>query len=170
MSPEKAGTIAALARLAGEIDEDRAAMRRRRADLDEAERRLGPSPSDPAALAFVAWSLHGWYTALETLLERVARQLDAEVPAGPQWHRDLLAQACVAVPKVRPAVLDARHRRDLEELLGMRHFLRHAYGADLDTKKLGEHAARLRAVDGPVQTSLDAFVRFLADAMDAAGE
>jgi hypothetical protein len=67
MSPEQAGATAALARLRGEIASDRRAMTRRSADLDEAQRRLGSAPADPAALALEAWAIHGWYTALESL-------------------------------------------------------------------------------------------------------
>jgi hypothetical protein len=105
MSPEQAGVAAALARLRGEMADDRVAMARRRSDLGEALRRLAHDPSDLAAIALEAWALHGWYTALESLIERVARQLDAEVPAGDRWHRELLAQATVDVLGVRTARL-----------------------------------------------------------------
>jgi hypothetical protein len=167
MSPEQAGATAALARLRGEIASDRRAMDRRAADLDEAERRLAGSPADPAALALEAWAVQGWYTALELLLERVARQLDCEVPTGDRWHRELLAQATVEVPGVRPAVVPVALRADLEELLAARHFLRHAYGLELDPPKLAAQAARLRAVAIPLQQSLDVFVAFLTQAIDA---
>ena len=168
MSPEQAGATAALARLAGEIADDRAAMRRRRADLDDAELRLARQPGDTAAIALLAWALHGWYTALESVLERIARQLDAEVPGGDRWHRALLAQASVDVPGVRPAVIDHASRLHLEELLAMRYFLRHAYGADLDARKLGEQASRLRDVAPAIDAAFDAFDRFLKDALAAA--
>ena len=168
MSPEQAGAAAALARLRGEIADDRAAMARRRADLEEAAKRLLAQPMDPAAIALEAWALHGWYTALESLLERVARQLDSEVPVGDRWHRELLTQMMVDVPGVRPLVLPRTLRPDLQELLAMRHFLRHAYGADLDGPKLGAQSARLRVVAPRVDTALDAFDTFLARAQAAA--
>ncbi len=168
MSPEQAGVAAAIARLRGEMADDRAAMARRRADLDEALRRLRLEPADAAALALEAWALHGWYTALESLLERVARQLDAEVPAGERWHRELLAQATVEVPGVRPAVLPRTTRHALEELLAMRHFLRHAYGTDLDGRRLAAQAERLRDASPAVEEALDSFDQFLVGALDAA--
>jgi hypothetical protein len=167
MSPEQAGTTAALARLRGEIASDRRAMSRRFADLEEAQRRLATSPTDPAALALEAWAIHGWYTALESLVERVARQLDCEVPTGERWHRALLAQATVEVPGVRPAVVPAELRADLEELLAARHFLRHAYGLELDPAKLGAHVTRLRAVAAPLEGALDGFEGFLTKAIEA---
>lgn len=168
MSPEQASAAAAIARLRGEIADDRAAMARRVGDLDEALRRLAPSPRDPAAIALEAWALHGWYTALESLLERVARQLDATVPAGERWHRELLTQAMVEVPGLRPAVLPRVLRPDLDELLALRHWLRHAYGADLDAARLATQAHRLRAIAAATTMALDEFDAFLAGALDAA--
>jgi hypothetical protein len=168
MSPEQAGAATALARLLGEIADDRAAMARRASDLEEALRRLEQAPGDPAAIALEAWALHGWYTALESLLERVARQLDAELPAGDRWHRALLAQATVEVPGLRPAVLPRAVRADLEELLALRHFLRHAYGSELDASRLAVQAVRLRAMMPVVRQALDVFEEFLARALDVA--
>jgi hypothetical protein len=168
MSPEQAGTLAALARLRGEIAADREAMARRTADLADAQRRLNREPGDTAALALAAWAVHGWYTALESLLERVARQIDADVPAGERWHRALLAQATVEVPGVRPAVLPSELRPELEELLAARHFLRHAYGAELDARKLAEHGARIAKVSERVERALDALDAFLRHSGEAA--
>lgn len=168
MSPEQAGAAAALARLRGEIADDRAAMARRRADLDDAWRRLATTPNDTAAIALQAWALHGWYTELESLLERVARQLDAEVPEGDRWHRELLAQMAVDVPGLRPAVLPRALLSDLHERLSLRHFLRHAYGADLDAAKLDAQATRLRGVATAVEAALDDFGRFLEAGQAAA--
>ena len=48
---------------------------------------------------------------------------------------------------VRLAALRAEIERDWEHLLGFRHFLRHAYGTDLDPERLARNAERLeRAV------------------------
>ncbi|MGH7438342.1 MAG: hypothetical protein ACRENE_21880, partial [Polyangiaceae bacterium] len=105
MSPEQAASAASLARLREEAKLDRVAMERRLHDLDEAESRLQRTPGDPAALALAAWALHGWYTALETLLERIARQIDCAVPEGDRWHRELLSQMVTEVPGLRPAVV-----------------------------------------------------------------
>ena len=168
MSPEQVATAAALARLRGEIAGDRASMARRARDLAESTRRLERDPNDPAAVALEAWAIHGWYSGFESILERIARQLDREVPTGDRWHRELLAQAVVEVPGVRIAIVPSGLRADLEELLAARHFLRHAYGADLDPGKLGEQANRLRSIAPAVDAAFDAFDAFLATAAAAA--
>jgi hypothetical protein len=167
MSPERAGAAAELARLRGEIADDRIAMARRASDLQEATRRLDRDPADPAAMALQAWALHGWYSALESILERIARQIDGVVPTGDRWHRALLAQTAVAVPGLRPAVITAATRAELEELRAIRHFLRHAYGADLDPNRLAAQGRRLRAVAPAVGQELDAFDAFLVQSLAA---
>ena len=105
MSPERTGASVDLARLRVEVAEDRAAMSR---CLDDVRSGLGhwgtPGP-EPEWMALVAVGLHGWYTGLETALERVARAIDQSVPTGDSWHRNLLSQCTADVPPIRPAVL-----------------------------------------------------------------
>src|SRR5258708_36533493 len=125
MGGEGGGSGAAGGRLRGEVGDDRTAMSRRTRDLDEAQVRLDRTPGDPAALALAAWALHGWYTALETLLERIARHLDSDLPDGDRRHRELISQMVVEVPSLLPAVLHKAVRGNLVSLLAFRHFVRH---------------------------------------------
>ncbi|MGH7285120.1 MAG: hypothetical protein ACRELY_26655 [Polyangiaceae bacterium] len=120
MSPEAKASAAALARLLAEIEEDRAGMRKRVADADEATRRLTIDRADPAALALAGVAIHGWYTAIESLFERVARELDGSLPTGDRWHRDLLSQMSAEVPGVRPKVIEPELVADLGSLLAFR--------------------------------------------------
>jgi hypothetical protein len=115
-------------------------------------------------LALAAVALHGWYTGLETLLERIARQLDGEVPEGPRWHRELLGQLAVDVPSVRPAVLRRDDVASLAELLAFRHFLRRAYGVVLDGPQLAARLATLTRVAPAIDVALDDLDAFLAGA------
>lgn len=76
-------------------------MASRLAELKEARLRL----EDPPWASHAAVAVHGWYSALEAALERIVRTLDGDVPQGDRWHRDLLSQATVELPDVRPPVL-----------------------------------------------------------------
>jgi hypothetical protein len=84
--------FAALATMAAEVETHRAALAQ-------------PTTASPI-LSHVAVRLHHWYTALESLLERIARQFDESLPDGPTSHRDLLRQMAAELPSLRPAVLD----------------------------------------------------------------
>lgn len=105
----------------------------------------------------VAANLHGWYTALETLCERVARQLDENVPTGPTWHIDLLSQMQIEVPGLRPQVLAAAVVDDLHELRKFRHFFRNAYVLDFDPVLVRAHAERLDHIQDAVSDALKHF-------------
>jgi hypothetical protein len=156
---------ARIARLRGELREDRVQLARCLEDARLANARMATTPDDPAVLALAAVALHGWYTGFETMLERVARQLDGDVPEGARWHRELITQLAVEVPGVRPAVLSAAVVGPLAELLSFRHFFRHAYGVVLDGALLGARLATLLSVAPEVSRSFDGFDAFLAGAV-----
>jgi hypothetical protein len=109
----------------------------------------------------LAIGLHGWYTGLETALERIARAIDQRVPTGENWHRNLLSQASAEVPGVRPAVLPRWLHVDLGELLEFRHFFRHAYGVNLDLGRLQDNVDRLLRVWPDVAGAFGGFDEFL---------
>lgn len=148
-----------LRRLARDLREDIAALD----TLAGAAARVasGSAPLAEAEQALLAWKLHGWYTALEAGLERIARGVEGSLPTGPACHRDLLRGMTLALPSVRPAVLDAACFGELAELLALRHFLRHAYAVPLDEELLRLHARRLVALQPAVRRDLLAFEQVL---------
>ncbi|MBI1948902.1 MAG: hypothetical protein HYS27_24660 [Deltaproteobacteria bacterium] len=164
MTEDERVTAALIARLRGEMATDRALVARCVADAQLARGALAVTPADHAALALAAVALHAWYTGVETILERTARALDREVPEGERWHRELLAQASVEVPGLRPAIVPAALTPDLAELLSFRHFFRHAYGILLDPVRIGALLDALARVEPHVGAALDAFDAFLASA------
>jgi hypothetical protein len=105
--------------------------------------------------------LHGWYTAFETLCERVARLLDEEVPTGANWPADLLSQMQGEVPGLRPALVPAHLAPDLHELRKFRHFFRNAYTLDFEPSLVRVQAERLRGLHPLVVASLDALAAHL---------
>ena len=83
--------------------------------------RLETAPED----AFVAYGAgavaHAFYTELEKVFERVAKEFDGFRPRGESWHTELLDQKALELPGIRPRVLDgdlrdqaASPRRDCE--------------------------------------------------------
>ena len=165
MSPDAKASAAALARLVAEIAADREALAARIADAREAARRIEATPTDPGALALAAVSLHAWYTGVETIFERVARELDGAVPAGERWHRALLSQMTAEIPGVRPSIIAPPLATELGALLAFRHFFRHAYAIAFDVERLKADLTRLFDVCDPVNAGLDALTGFIHGTM-----
>jgi hypothetical protein len=118
-----------------------------------------------AELVLIAVNLHGWYTALETGLERVARLLDESIPDGPTWHLDLIEQMRIDIPGLRPALIPSESLASLHELRKFRHFFRNAYVLDLDPEKVRARAHDLETAAPSITTALDRFEGELARAI-----
>ena len=105
---------------------------------------VAPEAGRPEA-AFVALALDHAYQAFESVLLRVERGLALPARQGSDWHRALLADAAQAVEGLRPRLVPPQVEGDWATLLGFRHFLRHAYAAELDPAHLGALVAHLEA-------------------------
>ena len=135
------------------------------AELAEAiDRLLAPAGDERGewmrALA-LAFEVERFYTAVESLLARVLRALDGDVPSGSNWHLELLRAACVEVEGCRPAVVSRAVENDLRELLKFRHLTRHGYEREPQLVRMLEHAERVRRAHAALGESLDTLGRWL---------
>ena len=156
----EASAITRLARLREDFDVDVIALDARASEAAQLVKAWPESLPRPE-LVLLAVNLHGYYTALETLLERVARLLDDELPTGPSWHQELLDQMRIQLPGLRPPVIPGECLPELNELRRFRHFFRNAYVLDLDAAKVRRQQQCLAAIHAPLRASLDAFRRYL---------
>jgi hypothetical protein len=124
----------ALQRLRAEIRFDREAFARRVTELVSLDRLAGSDRAAQRAQAAVA--LHHAYGSLESIMVRVARHLEGDLPEGGDWHQALLHAMSLDIEGVRPALFTSGTVGVLRRLLGFRHFFRHAYAAELDAERL----------------------------------
>ena len=102
------------------------------ADLLERVQKNAPDLVEVTAVAAV---LHSFYNGLENIWLSIAKGMDGDVPAGPQWHRDLLTRMTQPTA-TRGPVLTAEAARRLADYLGFRHFYRHSYSFFLEWDEL----------------------------------
>lgn len=150
---------AALQRLRAEIKFDRAALRKR---LDELETIALDANASAATGAQAAVALHHAYGAVESILERIARSIDGDLPMGPDWHQALLHTMGLEIDGVRPAVLSRESVAGLRQILSFRHFFRHAYAVELDPARLADLRHVLVESAPRLDAELTAFDAFLA--------
>ncbi|MBM4321057.1 MAG: hypothetical protein FJ125_14170 [Deltaproteobacteria bacterium] len=159
---------ARLSRLLAEAATELEALERIHSELAQYAPQLGSAAVGRPILALVAVDLHDYYTALETVFERVARLLDGDMPVGPDWHRELVEQMAAELPPLRAPVIGPGQRRWLHTLRNFRRFCRHAYAARLDPAQLESHAGSVLGEHSGLVASLGTLleeVRQLRDSL-----
>ncbi len=123
--------------------------------------RKGERSADDYYLDATALNLHGFYTGVEHLLELVADAVDRAKPTGANWHQELLRQMAAEIPSIRPAVLDAHTRNQLDKYRGFRHVVRNLYTFNLDAAQIDLLVQRLPITMDAVSQALLDFADFL---------
>ena len=82
--------------------------------------------------------LHDYYVAVENVLKIVCSELDENLPEGLNWHMELLKQASLNIPEVRPAIISKETMNNLDKLRAFRHVFRNVYGFNLDLERIKE--------------------------------
>jgi hypothetical protein len=131
--------------------------------VDRAERgwEKATTQHDDYYLDGVALNLHGFYSGLEHVFEKIASLVDESIPAGSNWHQELLRQMNIEVSGVRPAVISSKLRVALEEYRGFRHIVRNVYTYQLNPEKLEGLILMLRETLSRAERELLAFAKFL---------
>lgn len=113
--------------------------------------------------------VQGYYTHLERVFERIARDLNASPLDGPDWHRRLMRSMTLDRPGVRPPVIESEMTQNLDELLRFRHLFRNLYVLDLDPERVARLLDALIALHPAVVSALEKFSTFLSRLL-ASGE
>ena len=145
-----------LRRLAAEVTNELASLEQLAAELAGA-----PSGSDTYSLRARGSILHDFYSAVERVFVRIAGELNGGVPQAERWHQELLGDMVLEIPKVRPAVIDARLAKDLSEYLRFRHVFRNVYGTVLEAERLQTLADRLPATLAAFRERIGAFLSWM---------
>lgn len=148
--------------LAGRIRQDVAELE---GVVNRAERAVQagrqPAPDQDLFLDSAALNVHDFYSGLERIFLQIASSVDESVPAGPDWHRELLRQMTIEIPGRRSQVLDPGVAAVVDEFLRFRHVVRHNYAFALEPERIERLASRLPAAHRHVAAALIAFATLL---------
>ncbi|MDE0317749.1 MAG: hypothetical protein OXM61_22955 [Candidatus Poribacteria bacterium] len=100
------------------------------------------------------------YTGFEKIFERIANEVDKQIPSGGRWHNNLLTQMAERRSE-RPPVISEATRRRLRRLLRFRHIVNNIYGDELIFERVEKHAKRIDKLFDNVSEELDVFAAFL---------
>jgi hypothetical protein len=127
-------------------------------DLLAQARKVQPNLVEVTALASV---LHSFYNGLENIFLSIAKGMDANIPEGAQWHRDLLDQMTTSTSN-RKSVLTEEMSRRLSDYLGFRHFYRHTYSFFMDWEEMEKLVTPLEDVWSRVKSELQTFLNSMS--------
>ena len=145
-----------LRRLAVEIESELASL----AQLEQ-ELAAAPNPADTYSLRAHGSILHDFYTGVERIFMRMASELNGGVPRSPQWHQELIRNMALAIPEVRPAVIDADLAGKLGEHLRFRHVFRNVYGSVLDPARMQSLEEQMPATLAAFREQVEAFLAWM---------
>ena len=102
------------------------------------------------------------YSGIERIFERIANEIDKQLPKGERWHTDLLTQMAERRPE-RPPIINKDIQRKLGQLLRFRHKVNNIYGDELIYEKAEEHAKPIGDLFATVSKELDTLIAFLTE-------
>ncbi|MCL2411580.1 MAG: hypothetical protein FWC97_08060 [Treponema sp.] len=79
--------------------------------------------------------LHSFYNGIENILILIIKQYDGQLPNSNKWHMELLDKAFVSNEK-RKQIFENALQETIEEYMKFRHFVRHAYGFQLEWDRM----------------------------------
>jgi uncharacterized protein YutE (UPF0331/DUF86 family) len=109
----------------------------------------------------IALHLQGFYTTIEQMLEAIAAAFGEGLPAGANWHQNLLLQMSIQIPDIRPAVISQQTRQKLDEYRGFRHVVRNVYTLNLRPSRVRELVGTLRDCYEFLANDLEKFCGFM---------
>ena len=155
--------------LAAEVRAEQRRIARTVAELDAAVPAVSRPDSTRLQLYGAAALLETFYSGVEKALTRIAGATSS-LPEGGAWHRQLLDDATLELPRIRPAVLLESTARMLEPYLAFRHRFRNLYLFDLDARLVLPLLANATAAWGAASADLGAFAAHLDSLADECDE
>ena len=108
----------------------------------------------------VAVRLPVFYTGLENIFNRIAREIDMDQPKGRDWHKDLLNQMASS-NSIRPPVISKELISTLDHILKFRHRFRNIYVFELELERVVENAQRISDMFEELNGELGGFIRWI---------
>ncbi len=118
-------------------------------------------PFSSVGIRAIGSILHDFYCGTERIMQRIAVNIDEDIPQGVDWHIRLLNKMAVEIPDIRPVVISETLKDNLKEYLRFRHLFRNVYGFELKWDKIKGIAMNLDQVWLELKANLDELICFL---------
>jgi hypothetical protein len=95
-----------------------------------------------AAAAFLAQ----WYNGVENIIKRIYRYCNIPIPAGDNWHIEIIKGVSEPPHKGLPLLIDKELYTDLASFRKFRHIVHHGYGFQLEWDRMLPGIEQISAV------------------------
>jgi len=126
----------AIRRLQSEINQEILSLDALLLELKTLKPRLSPKKVSNLDLRAAGSILHDFYNGVENIFRRVAYELNGGLPAGEDWHKQLLTDMSLEIRDVRPPLISEELKLKLQKYLGFRHVFRNIYGFYLEQEQI----------------------------------
>ena len=123
-------------RLQSEINQEISSLEALLRELKTLKPRLAQKEISNLDLRAAGSILHDFYNGVENIFRRVAQELNGGLPAGEDWHKQLLTDMSLDVKGVRPPLVSEDLKLKLQKYLGFRHIFRNVYGFHLEQEQI----------------------------------
>jgi hypothetical protein len=108
-------------------------------------------------MSAMALILHSFYNGIENILVLIYKNNGIGLPVGNKWHIELLERAFITTENER-TIFRNELREPLNEYLKFRHFIRHAYGFQLEWERMEDLTKELDGIWIKVKEDITAFI------------
>jgi len=123
-------------RLQSEINQEILSLEALLRELETLKPRLAQKEISNLDLRAAGSILHDFYNGVENIFRRVAEELNGGLPAGEDWHKQLLTDMSLDVKGVRPPLVSEDLKLKLQKYLGFYHIFRNVYGFHLEQEQI----------------------------------
>jgi hypothetical protein len=109
-------------------------------------------------MSAAALLLHSFYNGIENILLLIFKYYDEELPNGIKWHMELLDKAFTS-NKNRSVIFQNEIQENMEEYLKFRHFIRHAYGFQLEWARMENLIKQIEVMWKTLRENLNTFIK-----------
>jgi len=113
---------------------------------------------DYIEISAAALLLHSFYNGIENILTLIFKNYNEDISGETKWHIELLNKA-FASNKNRKQIFRNELQEPLEEYLKFRHFIRHAYGFQLEWSAMEDLVNRIEGVWNDAKGDINEFMQ-----------
>jgi len=148
-------------RLQSEINQEISSLEALLRELKTLKPRLAQKEISNLDLRAAGSILHDFYNGVENIFRRVAQELNGGLPAGEDWHKQLLTDMSLDVKGVRPPLVSEALKLKLQKYLGFRHIFRNVYGFHLEQEQIKVMVKEFPRILSWLKREIAAFQKYL---------